>query len=471
MTRGTFSCKGENIDDFNCNLQSLIEMLSALEKIKCMPATKNGRDFFDVVISLYRESVLDSGECNKEGELTDTAMMLSLTLGVFKKQIARIFSNEGNTEILKNIGATDSDIALLSNDSAKIKDVFANNKGLNQFELAKKFRMLDVADSYYKENFLPKQDHLQIVCESSDGEEIQISYYALSDQFSTHLSKSKEEAKTVVLNMFFNGGKIWDYNHCRTEYEALKDSFDISVAYGNGLNYILVEKSIEWLNEFSNEEVSQKNFALIHLHLHDNKDQGFFEGNKNDGFVARNNYKEHFAGDKEDITFTGGIHAFPDHSNFVYFLRACYSGQYHKSWHKDAFLVTNAGNEIAENYPYFETEEYEEYFAENDLNAENFIEYLVIKSGYTGSVHHISGKYGEVAFQNMQLADFYKITKVQEYNFQKASEHVRYTLDLAEIEKEHFFHFFNEPILVTNEELKDILMGNIQHEENCNITS
>ena len=90
------------------------------------------------------------------------------------------------------------------------------------------------------------------------------------------------------------------------------------------------------------------------------------------------------------------------------------------------------------------------------MTKETLIEYLVTKSNYKGSTPHMSGAYGEVGFQNIQLADFYKVmqTDKAKYNFQKVVDHIKYTLDIGRIEQKYFQdlrkesrnNLFNEPI-------------------------
>ena len=242
---------------------------------------------------------------------------------------------------------------------------------------------------------------------------------------------------TVSLSVFSDGGKTWDYNQCKKEYISLKDFFDVSLTYGTGGQYIETKSITGVFNALSEDKIySNAGFTLINIHCHDNK-RG---------------------------TFKDSIEYFPDRDNCVYFLRACFSGQYHRLWNKDAFLITNTDDKSgAFNYSYFCEDEFRNYFNENKINTENFIEYLVTQSRYTDSTHYISGKYGEMSFVSMSLGDFFKIkqaseSKLSTYDFRELQGHLKYTIDLINVEK-NLFNIITRPVLIEKSTM-NILLGN-----------
>jgi len=248
--RGTLTFENNTVDDFHLNLLGLILQLCNIGKIEFTKASKIGKDYIDLILSVHRESC-EEIKYNKEPFAADGLEGLILK---FQKLIQKLFEDDKTFKELERLGATKLDRALINNKFEEVKEYINSHEGQDIYKLAKQFRFMELAKDIYKEKF---QDICQLTIKQNDKD---IKLEDLDGTIYININNQNKIESTKSLAVFINGdgNRAWDYNYCGYEYENMKNLFNGTISYGTGSvnisSYDLIEimellekKSKNWL--------------------------------------------------------------------------------------------------------------------------------------------------------------------------------------------------------------------------------
>ncbi|RYE05929.1 MAG: hypothetical protein EOP33_01575 [Rickettsiaceae bacterium] len=292
---GTF--ENQTFATYQLNAFIIIKQLRSLKDVNFTPCNY-GRNYIDWISEIYNQSTIDE----------DAALLLPNLRSILKK----IISDVNTKEIFKNLGTTDLDIALIQGDIEVIKSYAANNKLTDPFNMAREWRMLNIAKDIVMQDTLMPNPFSDIELNIGDNSillEI-LQYQAFNYQ------KSDFSSKNMLIDIHDQGLHSWGYNVALKWHNALAPFFDKVVTFGNGSNCIINFDIVKLLNfhEVKDSKAPKLDFALVVLHNHSDKDSPKIAEQ-----LPSNIAKE-----------------------TVYLVNSCYSGKYHTNWSGNAHLITSS---------------------------------------------------------------------------------------------------------------------------------
>ena len=305
----------------------------------------------------------------------DPSEEITALMPIFYKKMRELFGDETKKEHLKNLGATNLDFAFLSNNLYFVNDPTINHEDkstLNIYEIANNLRFFDIWKKAY--NIIDYNPHEYTHICFNSGEKIPLP----EDQPLSIEKNIIGYPKTLAMIFQGSGERSWNYKHANYEHRYT-DLFDLLVSYGDGAHHIILD-CLE--NLFNQDKVKilkeiDLDFAYIRIHMHDNKE-----------------------GRLQKV-----IECLPDDlaKETLYFIQTCHSGQYHKHWNKNGYLITSAGENQSSYFTDYKVEKLQNYF-EGPPNLNGFIKFF--NDSYKSSTPHISGNINGNVIKNTPINEY-----------------------------------------------------------------
>ncbi|MBA2629384.1 MAG: hypothetical protein H0U78_05050 [Rickettsiaceae bacterium] len=354
---GKLKIKGKDADISSLTIFDIINHLKDLSSVGFTNAEETGKDYMDVLCSVYRLAAKEMGP-------EDTHILACLD--IFRKSLIRLVNDGASTSKLFELGIKGSDIALLSNSPFNVRELAKSCGDKNPYELAKELRFMQIAKDTYGDDFVGNN-----ITVSHLGHEIPLDELIENKLYT---KKAKDKVETAILLVEGDGETAWDYNNSAYDYAKLSKCFDMSMVLGSSSHDIDMSSVGERFSVGTYAaDVRKLNLDLlvIKFNLHDSK---------------------------EFATLGRAVKMFPDDlaKETVYIIDTCYSGQYHVGWEKDAWLIsTSSASQPAYGGHCRKMADFEKYCGSGAVTLESILKFY---STYTMSEPQVSR--GATAYTN-----------------------------------------------------------------------
>ena len=370
--RGVLTISGREIRTFGLDIYHLCNHLMPIENVRFMPAEKTGNNFFDVVLQVYLQASI--------GSLADKRLIPLLF-----DEMKRIFGAPEHHAKLKELGATETDFALINCDKAKLTELAAHNTETDIYKLAGIYRLARIANNFVNSDGTPLTEYSDLLRVTIPVGSFNIALNTLS-YYAFAYSNTHEEPHNVLISIHDAGDKTWNYNDVGFRSKYIRGLFDTVISFGNGSAYLLPQEVSNFFSTAQILELASKglDFAVVMLELHDDKESG---------------------------KFSSIVGALPKLAKTtLYIIDSCYSGKYHAIIQGECHLITSGSSEEASLTSDFDKIEYfSKYIPETGPNLTSFLHYFATE--YTHSTPHFSGSIDGRVIKNQPIKDLPEISE------------------------------------------------------------
>jgi hypothetical protein len=141
--KGKLLVKNKEERIFNSTIYDVISHLENIQHIEFSKAEKTGADYWDAVRGVYEKT-------KSNNTTADQAL-----IPIFYEKLNALFQSEDTSiqDKLSELGVTALDKALITCDISNIQQITGENTTQNIYQLAKKYRFLEIARTIHGEIF------------------------------------------------------------------------------------------------------------------------------------------------------------------------------------------------------------------------------------------------------------------------------------------------------------------------------
>lgn len=354
--RGILKIDGLAVLIFDLTLDDIIKQLQDLDSLSFTRPLDSDRQYADIVMQVYRNNRYQANAPCQE----------------FYNTIKNIFSDQSKWPKLQELGFTELDAAFVFNDKEAIRALGLANTENTIYRLGQKYRMADF--SLGNKNY----DALILPISTQNGS---IAVFDLPDN--AFVNQSSKMPDSLLIHISLDGEGTWDYNQEAYLDKYMAPSFDITIQFGNGSQYITNDKIQILLGHNKVNQLKQQNLAcaLVFIHGHGSEKSQEYSP------ILKSLYKK--------LARTT-----------IVMLCSCYSGQYHDEWNGEEgvfFISTSKQDEST--FCSTKAFEFSKYFP-NQVNLLGILNFCL--DSYKDSTPCFSGKIADKTFRGVAIKDLLK---------------------------------------------------------------